>query len=191
MSITFHSLQRSYCLIKMAGGHQRDHTKKKADWSRRRWKAVCALLSNRRGSECFSGTCSSLALISAKKSYHRLYLEYSRFLYEARFISFTNFPAAFHDMKNLACLELFRFKKIDIGRMFIAVGWPTCKFRTSRKRYRCDPLLVTCVILRFMSAPKRWVDIETLLVKKISCISELYWEGIEEFSSTRGVLLSG
>ena len=52
-----------------------------------------------------------------------------------------------------------------------------------------SPLLVTCVVLRSLTAPARWRDMEMLFGKHGGQLSEIFWEGMESFLEARRQLI--
>ena len=56
---------------------------------------------------------------------------------------------------------------------------------TTRNRYMCSPLLVTCVVISYLTTSVRWRDMEMLFGKHGGQLSEICWEGMESFLETR------
>ena len=73
----------------------------------------------------------------------------------------------------------FRLVKADVIRMIAAVAWPVQKPCTSRNRYRTTPILATCIVLRRLACPPRWVDLELMFGKRRPHLSGIYWEALE------------
>jgi hypothetical protein len=72
-----------------------------------------------------------------------------------------------------------------------AIAWPAHRFASTRNRYSVTPLLATCIVLRRLSTPCRWRDLEPLFGKHTSQLSEIFWECIENFLSIRENLITG
>jgi len=56
-------------------------------------------------------------------------------------------------------LFLFRFKPADVGRL---AGLLEVQGGSSRRRYKATPVEQLCVVLRCLSSPARWRDLEIL-----------------------------
>lgn len=78
----------------------------------------------------------------------------------------------------LDCLKLFRFKKREISRVSECTNFHG---RTARRGYVCDTLTAACIMLRTLSYPSRWYDLEKLLGIQSSMLSEIFWEVTLEF----------
>ena len=63
--------------------------------------------------------------------------------------------------------------------MVTAIAWK--REITTRNRHMCSPLLVTCVVLRRLTTPARWGDMEMLFGKHGGQLSEIFSEGMESF----------
>eukprot|EP00171_Calliarthron_tuberculosum_P001206 IDg1206t1 len=72
------------------------------------------------------------------------------------------------------CLILFRFTKAEIPRIAHLVDWSSAV--TSRNGYVCDPLTGTCILLRRLAFPSRWVDLEEMFGMHSSALSEVFYE---------------
>lgn len=85
-------------------------------------------------------------------------------------------------------LRDFRFTTTEItSRLVDFVAWD--RVRTKRNRYRCDPLLSTCVLLRRLASPARWEDIAEDFGKFPAQLSEIFWEALENMIRVRGHLI--
>ena len=58
------------------------------------------------------------------------------------------------------CYRNFRFRAKDIGKIVTMCGWDSGK--TKRCGYIVEPVTATCVVLRKLSFPTRWKDIEKM-----------------------------
>ena len=94
-------------------------------------------------------------------------------------ISVSDFSFNFNALGDQQCLILFLFKKKHVLRMVAAVSWPPMKRSTSRNRYAVTSILVTCLVLRRVSSPARWTDLEMIFGKIQPHLSEIYWEALE------------
>ena len=82
------------------------------------------------------------------------------------------------------CLLRFRFKKEDIGKIESLVQWNgqgAAIARTPRRRYLVDPILALCVMLRRLSTPSRWKDIEIEFGKHTSYLDEMFYFTVQKF----------
>ena len=70
--------------------------------------------------------------------------------------------------------------------MVTAIGWK--KEITTKNRYMCSPLLVTCVVLRRLTTPACWRDMEMMFGKHGGQLSEIFWEGMESLARQHLVL---
>lgn len=83
-------------------------------------------------------------------------------------------------------LRLFRFRPSELGRVSNVIDFSG---PTERRRYRCTPLTATCIILRRLAYPSRWVDLELFFGLSSQVLSEVFWEALEHFDGTMQVLL--
>ena len=81
-------------------------------------------------------------------------------------------------------LQLFRFRSREIPIVASLMEWTSSK--TKRSRYRCDPITACCVVLRKLSTPCRWFDVDILFGMRSSALSEVFWEVLEAFTSSKG-----
>ena len=95
----------------------------------------------------------------------------------------SSFSFNFNPFTDVCCLSLFRFRKQDLIGLVTAIAWN--REITTRNRYMCSPLLVTCVVLRRLTTPAPWRDMEMLFGKHGGQLSEKFWEGIEGFLEVR------
>lgn len=66
----------------------------------------------------------------------------------------------------------FRTKHIDTVAGLI--GWNTG--RTDRKRYHCNEIAATCIILRRLAATCHWSDLEKMFGMRSYILSDVFWE---------------
>jgi len=133
----------------------------------------------------------ALSVVHSARFYRRYAVELQHYILRARAISTTQFSFNFNSLTDAMSLSLFRFRKEDVVRMVRAIAWPGQWTKTKRNRYACDPILVTCLILRRVSSPARWVDMEVLFGRHGSQMSEIFWEGLEHFLDVRQYLMTG
>ena len=115
--------------------------------------------------------------------------EFQRYLSRSNRISLSEFSFNFNSLTDACCLFLFRLTKHYLFMMMTAVGWD--RVITKRNRYACSPLLVTCVILRRLTTPCRWQDMELLFGRHGAQLSKMFWEGIDQMLETRVGLITG
>eukprot|EP00171_Calliarthron_tuberculosum_P011174 IDg11174t1 len=108
-------------------GRQRNHTRAKASYRRRRWRFATTLMLRSHFSK-----------------------EVQRYYLRTKFIATSQFSTNFQTLPDSLSLSLFRFKKADVLRMVEAINWPGGWGYTKRNRYRCDPLLVTPISQEFV-----------------------------------------
>lgn len=85
------------------------------------------------------------------------------------------------------CLRNFRFLHRDLGRVALLTNWTTGS--TERNRYKCDPFTATCIMLKRLSFPSRWKDLEHIFGMRASALCEVFWEVVESFVEARKHLL--
>ena len=98
----------------------------------------------------------------AMKSSHALN-DYHYSMMRIKRISELDFSFNFNAFTKLDCLHHFRFEKAHIGHLVSVMGWPETTLRTERNRYRVNPILATCIVLRRLATPSRWKDLEEYL----------------------------
>lgn len=105
-------------------------------------------------------------------------------------ISTTQFSYKFELLSDLGCTQLFRFCRKDVMRMIPVMAWPEEKRKTSMNGYSVNPLLATCVVLRRLTTPDRWCDLECLFGKFSSQLAEIFRDGLNHFVRARSNLLT-
>jgi hypothetical protein len=103
-----------------------------------------------------------------------------------RHIASSNFN--FNSYSDQSCLRDFRFCRKDVPRLVDVIGWVSG--RTRRNRYKCEPLVAICILLRRLAYPCRWSDLEVVFGKHASALSEIYWEVAENLVERRGKLIT-
>ena len=106
-------------------------------------------------------------------------------------ISFTDFSFNVNGFSDSDCLYYFRFTKLDVLRVVNAIKWPDNKPHTTKNRYYTNPILSSCVLLRQLSGPCRWWDLELFFGKHGPQLYEIFWETLDNMMNTRGHLLRG
>ena len=106
-------------------------------------------------------------------------------------IGMSQFTFNFNRFSESEALLYFRFKKSDVIKVITAVAWPLGNTRTHRNRFLVTPLLATCIILRRLTSPARWRDLEVFCGKHASQMSENVWEGMEHLLDAREHLIKG
>ena len=86
------------------------------------------------------------------------------------------------------CLIKFRFMRKDVGLISELIPWDKCldeqgKMRTSRRRYRIDPMEATALLLRRLSTVSRCVDLQEEFGKHSACLNETFYHTLELFHS--------
>ena len=66
---------------------------------------------------------------------------------------------------DVRCLLDFIFRAQHLIRMMKAMGWPSDKTCTRRKRYCVSPILSYCVVFKRLATPAKWTDMELILGK--------------------------
>ena len=85
-------------------------------------------------------------------------------------------------------LQEFRFRKRDVGHVCNAIGWTGG--RTNRSRYSCHSITACCILLRRLSSPSKWYDVELVFGIRYSHLSEIFWEVLEHFVECKGHLVT-
>ena len=85
-------------------------------------------------------------------------------------------------------LAEFRFRRSEISQVRDVLAWSGLP---TRNRYRCNSMTATCIVLKRLSFPTRWRDLEPMFGMRASTLSEVFWEVVEEFIETHGQLLEG
>jgi len=85
-------------------------------------------------------------------------------------------------------LSLFGFKLADVR---CVAGLLEVQGGSSRRRYKATPVEQLCVVLRRLSSPARWRDLEILFGRGRSSLCELFYETIQQMDvSCSGLLCS-
>lgn len=85
-------------------------------------------------------------------------------------------------------LHDFRFKVTDLPKIADLLHLPNSV--TKRRRYRCDSITSCCIVLKRLSSPSNWKDLETTFGMASPMLSEIFWETIEMFTATHGHLVT-
>ena len=157
----------------MALGRQRDHSYAKTVARKRRWEVAAYTLMRRRRRANYNASISQV-LYRALAKHEVLSSVGAKVIFKANRISLSDFSFNFNGLTQLDCLRMFRFEKDDLYKMVDCVGWPLSIHTTKRNRYACDPVLVTCIIMRRISSPSRWSDLEIMFGKHASQLYEIF-----------------
>lgn len=85
------------------------------------------------------------------------------------------------------CFHLFRFRAREIGKIVQLCNWTTGK--TRRSGYVADVTTAVCVVLRKLSYPTRWRDIEVMFGMRASAMSEVFYQVLGALVGMHGHLL--
>ena len=173
----------------MALGSQRDHSYVKTVARRRRWEAAACILMRRRRRANYNASISQV-LFRALAKHQLLSSGSAKCILKANHISLSDFSFNFNGVTHLDCLRMYGFEKDDLYKMIDCLGWLLSINTTKRNRYACDPVVVTCIIMRRISSPPRWSDMEIMFARHASQLSEIFWEGLEKFLSFRKALIT-
>lgn len=106
---------------------------------------------------------------------------------DARSLSISSATFNLNHYSDEESFRLFRFRTRDVGKIVELCGW-SCG-RTKRSGYVVDPVTSVCVMLRKLSYPTRWKDIELMFGMRSSAMSEVYYEVMESLVQDNGGLL--
>ena len=103
---------------------QRPDLFKLAAERRRSWMEVVVVIARRRALTSFGSipwaSSSSTALLHSVEAYHTLRNEEMNYATRRREIGMGSFECKFDSFTDLACLEMFRFRKRDVMRMILS-----------------------------------------------------------------------
>ena len=89
---------------------------------------------------------------------------------------------------DLRCLQEFRFRLKEISQISDSIGCHAGN--TRRSAFKCGAVTATCILLRRLAYPCRWVDLELTFGMHSSALSEIFWEAIESLYTKRSHLLA-
>ena len=191
MSITENALQPRSTSQPVAMGRRRgrqsDHSVSTAASQKHNYGAALARILRGRSSCHTSIASRSIVLAFIAQKYKNEKDEYARYLRRSNRISLSDLSFNFNGFTDSCCLSMFRFTKDDLRRVVKTIGWVGT--HTQRNRYACDSLMVTCVLLRRLTTPARWRDMEFTFGRHAAQLSEIFWEGLESFLETRQHLI--
>lgn len=78
-------------------------------------------------------------------------------------------------------LAQYRFKCEKLGVIAELVGWHGAP--TEHNRYRCNQVTAACIMLRRVSSPVRWADLENEFFMHCSAMFEVFWCAMKGFFS--------
>lgn len=111
--------------------------------------------------------------------------EIERFMQRRRHVAETSFN--FNIFSTLDCLRLFRFRPNDMGHVISFISFPG---RTVRRGYVCSEITAACILLRRISYPSRWYELEYLFGMSCGKMSEIFWESCERVYNQHSSLIS-
>lgn len=84
-------------------------------------------------------------------------------------------------------LSEFRFRSSEIGTVCSVFGWNGGS--TARSVYVFDAITATCIVLKRLSFPTRWRDLEPVFCMRASALFEVFREVVEGFIEAKGHLI--
>lgn len=121
-------------------------------------------------------TDSDIVTLRLIKKVRRAKKDIKCLLWRRQHLQTSNFN--FNRFSTLECLRHFRFRPNEIG---IISGLVQFSGVTKEKKYTCDPFIATCIMLKRISFPCRWYDLEEFFFEDDSKISEIYWNSVKSF----------
>jgi hypothetical protein len=79
----------------------------------------------------------------------------------------------------MSALRDFRFSLREIAFLVPVFGYDVS--RTWRNSYVCTPFEAVCIVIRRLSSPCRWADLEPLFGRHSPALSEIFRECIDSF----------
>lgn len=98
---------------------------------------------------------------------------------DVRYISISTYYLNRNSYSDDCSLRNFRFRTYEIPRLSDLMG--CVEGTTKRIGYRANSILSCCIVLRRLTAHKRWFHLETQFGLHTSAFSEIFWECIEAF----------
>ena len=89
------------------------------------------------------------------------------------------------------CLQHFRFLRKDLLSVVDVVTLGPNSYSIRRNVYSSTWLLATSVLLKRLSTPQRWVDLEIMFRKHTPQLSEVFRECSDDFVYRLGYLITG
>lgn len=153
----------------------------------RLWRCAVQHLIERRATE----DVDSALLFSAFTRYMAENRTNDAFIARGQLISTTTFDDVFRNMGDDQCLQHFRFLRADVLRVAAIICERGGRFTTKRNTYACTPILAACVVLKRMSTPNLWSDLEELFRKHSPQLSEIFWQTLDGFVDRNEHLITG
>ena len=85
-------------------------------------------------------------------------------------------------------LHDFRFRVTDITKISPLLHLPNGK--TRRRGYVCNDITSCCIVLKRLSSPCNWMDLEVVFGIPSPALSEIFWETVEAFIKNYGHLVT-
>jgi hypothetical protein len=89
-----------------------------------------------------------------------------------------------HKVSDQQALVRFRFRKVHIEQIARLIPYsldPNGNVRTERRRYSATIVEATCILLRRLATPCRWVDMTTEFGRHPSNLSEIFYCALDNF----------
>lgn len=118
--------------------------------------------------------CHTTRLLTLTKEMVNALRDYQCSLIRSNYILAIEFSCNFNFSTDLQCIHNSRFKKAHIAHLVFVLGCWQAKIRTRIHRYRVPPSLATCIILRRLATPARWIDLQELFGIHVSQRFELF-----------------
>lgn len=83
-------------------------------------------------------------------------------------------------------LHLSYFRSSELGKVSTVVSFSG---GTKRRRRRCDPIMESCIMLRKLAFPCRWIDLEYTLINSVQMMSGDFSDALEAFRPYMNTLL--
>lgn len=99
---------------------------------------------------------------------------------EIKIISFTNNVL---NLTDFTCEQLFCVSRHNTIRAVPLVRWLSTKTRTTMSGHQINPLLATCIVLRWMAISNRLCDLKRFFGKHAH-LSKIYFESLRQLTYT-------
>ena len=102
----------------------------------------------------------------------RLQAKWDLLKVRARSLLITSNRFNLNGFSNQESLRNFRFLPFEIPKIAKLMAYN--QSRTTRNGYQSDPITTCCIVLRKLSCPTRWSDVEILFGMHASALSEIF-----------------
>ena len=99
-------------------------------------------------------------------------------LQTTRSVEISTNPFNINSLSDAECYRQFRFNTIDFEKVCTLFTW---NGKTSRNGYKCTTTTAACIVLRRLSYPCRWRDLEITFGMHESALSEVFHECLHTF----------